>query len=119
MQYALSIFGMEFGLVPSGKLMVACGAGVGLTCSSLWTAMGVYCKQQSLCVSPPRLRPLAYSFVPHHHLSAASTLQLAQIKCLRENGTFLEFSLCSSRACLGKMLIFIYKWLKKCRFQGV
>ena len=39
---------MEFGLVPSGRLMVACGAGVGLTCSSLWTAMGVYCKEQSL-----------------------------------------------------------------------
>eukprot|EP01046_Picozoa_sp_COSAG06_P034133 COSAG06_NODE_3548_length_5199_cov_166.747059_4_plen_118_part_00 len=33
-----------------------------------------------------------------------------------ENGTFFEFSLCLSRACLGKMLIFIYKWLKKCRF---
>jgi hypothetical protein len=35
---------------------------------------------------------------------------------MRENGTFFEFSLCLSRACLGKMLIFIYKWLKKCRF---
>jgi hypothetical protein len=35
---------------------------------------------------------------------------------LRENGTFFEFSLFSSRACLGKMLIFIYKWLEKCRF---
>jgi hypothetical protein len=35
---------------------------------------------------------------------------------LRENGTFFEFSLCSSRACLGQMLIFIYKWRKKCRF---
>jgi hypothetical protein len=38
---------------------------------------------------------------------------------LRENGTFFELSLCSSRACLGKMLIFIYKWLKKCRFRTV
>jgi hypothetical protein len=35
---------------------------------------------------------------------------------LRQNGTFLSVSLCLSRACLGKMLIFIYKWLKKCRF---
>jgi hypothetical protein len=35
---------------------------------------------------------------------------------LRENGTFFEFFLCSSRACLGKMLILMYKWLKKCRF---
>ena len=33
-----------------------------------------------------------------------------------ENGTFFEFSLWLSRACLGKMLIFRYKWLKKCRF---
>ena len=29
---------------------------------------------------------------------------------------FLEFSLCLSRACLGKMLDFIYKLRKKCRF---
>jgi MFS family permease len=29
---------------------------------------------------------------------------------------FLEFSLCLSRACLGKIMHFIYKWLKKCRF---
>ena len=26
---------------------------------------------------------------------------------------FFEFSLCLSRACLGKMINFIYKWLKK------
>ena len=26
---------------------------------------------------------------------------------------FLEFSLCLSRACLGKMIVFRYKWLKK------
>ena len=48
-----------------------------------------------------------------------------QIKCvpppiaserLRENGTFVEFSLCLSRACLGKIMHFIYKWRKKCRF---
>ena len=35
---------------------------------------------------------------------------------LRENGTFFEFSLCLSRACLGKIMHFIYKWRKKCRF---
>ena len=33
-----------------------------------------------------------------------------------ENGTFFEFSLCLSRACLGKIMHFIYKWRKKCRF---
>jgi len=30
---------------------------------------------------------------------------------------FIEFSLCLSRACLGKIMHFIYKWLKKCRFS--
>ena len=29
---------------------------------------------------------------------------------------FFEFSLCLSRACLGKIMNFIYKWRKKCRF---
>jgi hypothetical protein len=36
----------------------------------------------------------------------------------RENGTFLEFSLCLSRACLGKMIVFIYKWLKNAVFRS-
>ena len=29
---------------------------------------------------------------------------------------FLEFFLCLSRACLGKMYVFIYKWLKNHHF---
>ena len=45
--YAASIFLMEFGIGKSGILMLPCGAGVGITCSTLWTAMGVYSKQQS------------------------------------------------------------------------
>jgi hypothetical protein len=45
--YAASIFLMEYGVGRSGILMLPCGAGVGITCSTLWTAMGVYCKQQS------------------------------------------------------------------------
>jgi hypothetical protein len=28
--------------------MLPCGAGVGLTCGTLWTALGVYAKQQAL-----------------------------------------------------------------------
>ena len=32
---------------------------------------------------------------------------------------FFEFSLCLSRACLGKMIIFIYKWLKNAVFRRV
>jgi hypothetical protein len=39
-----------------------------------------------------------------------------QVLLAWENGTFFEFSLCLSRACLGKRMHFIYKWLKKCRF---
>jgi hypothetical protein len=38
---------------------------------------------------------------------------------LRESGTSFEFSLCLSRACLGKIMHFIYKWRKKCRFLTV
>jgi hypothetical protein len=34
-----------------------------------------------------------------------------------KNGIFLEFSLCLSRACLGKMFVFIYKWLKNAVFR--
>jgi hypothetical protein len=32
---------------------------------------------------------------------------------------FFEFSLCLSRACLGKMIMFIYKWLKNAVFRRV
>eukprot|EP01046_Picozoa_sp_COSAG06_P037655 COSAG06_NODE_4273_length_4410_cov_5.289754_6_plen_101_part_00 len=31
--------------------------------------------------------------------------------------SFFEFSLCLSRACLGKMIVFIYKWRKKWAFN--
>ena len=31
---------------------------------------------------------------------------------VRKTAFVLEFSLCLSRACLGKMFVFIYKWLK-------
>ena len=34
-----------------------------------------------------------------------------------ENGIFVEFSLCLSRACLGKIIVFIYKWLKNAVFR--
>jgi hypothetical protein len=34
-----------------------------------------------------------------------------------ENGIFVEFSLCLSRACLGKIVVFIYKWLKNAVFR--
>jgi hypothetical protein len=45
-------------------------------------------------------------------------------RLLRQNGLFLEFSLvlvlvlCVSRACLGKMIVFIHKWRKKDRFNS-
>jgi hypothetical protein len=31
--------------------------------------------------------------------------------------SFFEFSLCLSRACLGKMIVFIYKWRKNLRIH--
>ena len=36
---------------------------------------------------------------------------------LQQNGLFLEFSLCLSRACLGKVIIFLYKWVKNTVFS--
>jgi hypothetical protein len=35
---------------------------------------------------------------------------------LIDRSLFFEFSLCLSRACLGKMFVLIYKWLKKTVF---
>ena len=35
------------GLGPTGQLMLPAGAGVGITCATLWSAMGLYAKQQS------------------------------------------------------------------------
>jgi hypothetical protein len=33
-----------------------------------------------------------------------------------QTASLYEFPLCLSRACLGKIMHFTYKWLKKCRF---
>ena len=38
-------------------------------------------------------------------------LKLTDYNAWRVGGSFLEFSLCLSRACLGKIIIFIYKWV--------
>jgi hypothetical protein len=48
--------------------------------------------------------------------AAHITAVICDVISALENGTFFEFSLCLSRACLGKMLIFIYKWLKSAVF---
>ena len=36
---------------------------------------------------------------------------------VRKTASFLEFSLCLSRACLGKMMHFIYNWRKNAVFR--
>ena len=44
-----------------------------------------------------------------------------KVLTLRKTALFLEFSLCLSRACLGKMLfknVFMHEWLKKRRFYS-
>ena len=56
--------------------------------------------------------------------SAAALLKQAGDGCifreerdvLCETPLFFEFSLCLFRACLGKMVHFLYKWRKKWRF---
>jgi hypothetical protein len=39
------------------------------------------------------------------------------VDVLRKTPLFFEFSLCLSRACLGKMFVLMYKWRKKWRFS--
>jgi hypothetical protein len=43
--------------------------------------------------------------------SAASTVVFKEDE-VRHSASFLEVSLCSSRACLGKMIVYIYIWLR-------
>ena len=38
-------------------------------------------------------------------------------EAVRKTASFFEFSLCLSRACLGKMMVFIYNWLKNAVFR--
>jgi hypothetical protein len=54
--------------------------------------------------------------IEKHRAGTETHELLLLVHILRENGTFFEFSLCLSRACLGKIMHFIYKWRKKCRF---
>jgi ABC-type arginine transport system ATPase subunit len=39
--------------------------------------------------------------------------EASAVRAIRKNGPCLEVSPCLSRACLGKMIVFRYKWLKK------
>ena len=45
--------------------------------------------------------------------SSQASTQRRILGALRKTPLFFEFSLCLSRACLGKMMHFIYKWRKK------
>jgi hypothetical protein len=44
-------------------------------------------------------------------------LQLRSGVFLRKTPLLFEFSLCLSRACLGKKIVFIYNWRKEWRFS--
>jgi hypothetical protein len=46
-----------------------------------------------------------------------STYRATERNCLRKTPLFSQLSLCLSRACLGKMIVFICKWLKRRRFS--
>jgi hypothetical protein len=58
--------------------------------------------------TPARTEGLALSEV--HRREGVGTLRIALCD---KTASFFEFSLCLSRACLGKMFVFIYKWRKK------
>jgi hypothetical protein len=49
---------------------------------------------------------------------AAASEEEADAVMVRKTASFLEFSLCLSRACLGKMIVYTYKWLKNAVFAG-
>jgi hypothetical protein len=44
---------------------------------------------------------------------------LSPYECACRNASFFEVSLCLSRACLGKMIVYMYNWRKKPRFPTV
>jgi hypothetical protein len=52
-----------------------------------------------------------------HDADTTETHPDAALKRLQENGRFFEFSLCLSRACLGKKIVLMYKWRKKRPFS--
>jgi hypothetical protein len=45
-------------------------------------------------------------------------LQPPRAPACEKRHSFFEFSLCLTRACLGKMFVFIYKWRKKMSFSA-
>jgi len=67
--------------------------------------------------TPPRLLLLLLSSISSWvYLPSTCHLYPTALPCnLRKTASFLS-SLCLSRACLGKISIFICKWRKKCRF---
>jgi hypothetical protein len=77
---------------------------------------------QSPTRCPPRSRlarsaPCAGSSGPRPPTLGSSHGRLpAPAPAPRMHPSFFEFSLCLSRACLGKMIVFIYKWLQKAVF---
>ena len=75
------------------------------------------------------LRCATCSWRPHHRpmlrscgartMSTSQSAASAATSPVGKTASSFEFSLCLSRACLGKMFVFIYKWLKNAVFpQG-
>jgi hypothetical protein len=67
----------------------------------------------------PSLSPLIFlmkTAICQDRLGASTRKARDHARITRKTPLFFEFSLCLSRACLGKMFVFIYKWRKKWRF---
>jgi hypothetical protein len=79
-------------------------------------SVGVGRKVMKACADAPRVTPLVLElggkdpFIICDDVNVTGSLH--QVKTV-----FFEFSLCLSRACLGKMFVYIYKWLKKTVFR--
>ena len=57
-----------------------------------------------------------YTRLPGERAGSTAQQSTALTSICDKTASFFEFSLCLSRACLGEMFVFIYKWRKKCRF---
>ena len=87
---------------------------------------GIYQERHSLQQPPvshlnralPRLAVKLHSCLgplPLKHFAAWARLMATLL--VRKTASFFEFSLCLSRACLGKMFVFRYKWRKNAVFR--
>eukprot|EP01046_Picozoa_sp_COSAG06_P052325 COSAG06_NODE_8758_length_2077_cov_7.371082_1_plen_132_part_10 len=74
--------------------------------------------EQQLVLSTVLLAQLLDGRISKEEIDTWQRIFLAVGMEVRKTASYFEFSLCLSRACLGKMIVFIYKWLKNAVFRS-